>query len=198
MMMRVPLPGSLSTPSVPVEVHHQPPHDGEPQAGAALLRRVEVVEDPAGLVARHAAAGVGDGHADRRQLAVSLDDLRRDRDAARLRLQAVHRVGDEVLEDTPEGDRIADDAREIRRQVASRPRRARALRRAHDVGDQRVQIAVAPLRAAATAAGSSWPASRDTRCWNRPSGAARRTPTAARPGRRARPATDGASRCEAG
>ena len=83
--------------------------------------------------------------------------------------QAVHRVGDQVLEDTPERDRISDDRREIR-QVGLELDVLVPLRGAHDVGDQRVQIALAPVRAAATVADSSWPASRDTRCWNRPSG----------------------------
>ena len=64
MLMRVPLPGSLSTPSRTVEVHHQPPHDGEPQTCAALLRRIEIVENPSRLVTGHAAAGVGNCHPD--------------------------------------------------------------------------------------------------------------------------------------
>ena len=52
-------------------------------------------------------------------------------------------------------------------------------------------------RAASTAAGSWSQASRDTRCWNRWSGVARRTPTEEPPGRLVRPAPDGASRCAA-
>ena len=90
--------------------------------------------------ARHAATGVGDRHADRR-LAVALNRLGRDRDPSRLRLQAVHGVGDEVLEDTPEGDRIADHARQIRGQIGPDVDAFVCLRRAGDFGDQRIQIA---------------------------------------------------------
>ena len=50
------LAGALSTPIVPFEVHHQPPDDGQAQPGAALFRRVEIVEDPLRLVGGHPAA----------------------------------------------------------------------------------------------------------------------------------------------
>ena len=72
--------------------------------------------------------------------------LGRDRDATRLRLQAVHGVGHEVLEDTPEGDRIADDARQIRGQLRRELDALARLQARDDFGDQRVQIAVAPVQ----------------------------------------------------
>ena len=114
MMMRVPRPGALSTPMRAVKIHHQSSNDREPQTRAALLRRIEIVEDPPSLVGGHAATGVGDRHLDCRQIAVSIDHLRRDGDAAGFRLQAVHGVGDQILEDTPERDRISHHPREIR------------------------------------------------------------------------------------
>ena len=46
MMMRVPLARRALDADRAVEVHHQPSHDGEPQTGAALFRRIEIVEDP--------------------------------------------------------------------------------------------------------------------------------------------------------
>ena len=128
-----------------VKVHHQSSNDGEPQTCAALLRRIEVVEDPSSLVSGHSTTGVGDRHLDGRQITVSINHLRRDRDATGFRLQAVHRVGDQILEDTPERDRVSHNPRQIR-QVGLELDMLVPLRGAYDVGDQRVQIAIAPVQ----------------------------------------------------
>ena len=130
-------------------------------------------------------------------LALSFDHARRDRDAARFRLQAVHGVGGQVLEDTAKRDRVADDPREIR-QVGRELDLLVSLRGADDVGDQRVQIAIAPVqrrRQSLIARGQRLEI-REAGVDGRPAlGEHRRQ---GRADRRVRPAPDGASRSAAG
>ena len=144
-MIRVPLPGSLSTAIAAAQIHHQPPHDGEPQTGAAFLRRVEIVENPAGLLFGHSAARVGDRERTRR-LAVSLDHSVETltRPGFDSRLSTALTV--QIFEDAPEGDGISGHHWEIRRQVRRELGTVAPLLRANHLCDQRVQIAIAPDR----------------------------------------------------
>src|SRR6185436_14130844 len=68
-----------------------------------------------------------------------------DSDAVRCRFEPMHRVGDEILDDSLQRDRVCDD-RWIARAVGAELDVLVPLRGPYDLRDERIQIALTPLR----------------------------------------------------